>query len=251
MTTRTSHIDSDRIAAAVAAVLVELVVGGALIFGFAVQFAAPVADPLKLFAVAPIRPPPEPTIAVEREAAPHHAGAASPPNRKAQATDIVAPVPVIANPTPPPVIVALKADVGAVSNSGAAPIVGPGTGNGGQGDGSGSGGSGDGEGGGSPLRQIGGRITGNDYPRGPYEAGIGGTLYVRYIVGIKGRVTDCAVVRTSGNAELDATTCRLITQRFRYRPRRDAAGKPIPAVIAEDHTWVVDKPAMSNTDDAP
>lgn len=97
-------------------------------------------------------------------------------------------------------------------------------------------------GGGTPLPQVAGRITGNDYPRRAYEAGIGGTLFVRYIVGVRGRVTDCTVTRSSGNAELHAATCCLITERFRFKPSRDAAGKPVSAMITEDHTWVVERP---------
>ncbi|OYY65564.1 energy transducer TonB [Sphingomonas sp. 28-62-11] len=237
---------TDRVRAGIAAVIVQGVLGYALITGLVVRFPESVPDALKLFAVKPPLPPPSPKkepVSPPRETVSRPQGAASPPNLRATATPIVVPPPVVLIPVPPLVIVAEKANTGAASISGASTIIGPGTGSGGQGDGSGSGGAGDGDGsgGGAPLRQIAGRITGNDYPRRPFEAGIGGTLFVRYIVGVRGRVTDCTVTRSSGNAELDAATCRLITERFRFKPRRNAAGRPVPAVIVEDHSWVVDR----------
>ncbi|OYY90753.1 MAG: hypothetical protein B7Y45_06085 [Sphingomonas sp. 28-66-16] len=236
--------DHDRWKAALAAILLQLTLGYLLVVGLTVGFPRQLPDALKLFVVTP---PPTPAIDPPRpkhQAAPKPQGAASPANLKAKPTEVVAPPPVILPPTPPPVAVALEAGNDAAPDAGASLVRGPGTGSGGSGDGSGSGGRGDGDGGGSgtPLRRTGGRITGRDYPRGPFEAGIGGTLFVRYVVGVKGRVTDCTVVRSSGNAELDGVTCRLITERFRFKPRRNAAGKPIPSVIVEDHTWVVDRP---------
>ena len=45
-----------------------------------------------------------------------------------------------------------------------------------------------------------------------------------------GASSGCEVVKSSGSAELDGTTCRLIERRFRYRPARDAQGR----AIAED-----------------
>ncbi len=240
----TASSRKDRVRAGTAAVIVQAAFGYALIAGFAVNFSQAMPEAMKLFAVSPPPPPPAPKPEIPlRDAQLRPQGAASAPNLRAKATPIVAPPPVILMPVPPIVVVTTKANDGGATASGAALVAGPGSGSGGQGNGSGSGGAGDGDGGGgAPLRKTGGRITGRDYPRGPYEAGIGGTLFVRYTVGVRGRVTECAVTRSSGNAELDAATCRLITERFRFKPRRNAAGKPIPAVVVEDHTWVVDKP---------
>jgi protein TonB len=62
---------------------------------------------------------------------------------------------------------------------------------------------------------------------------------VRYVVGTDGRVSGCRVTRSSGHAELDATTCRLIEQRFRYRPARDAAGRPVPETVSRTFDWLL------------
>ena len=190
--------------------------------------------------------PPAPPAPRETDAAPHREGASAPPHRRSVATELVAPVVIEPILPPPPIVTATVASIGAQSSSGAAPIDGPGSGAGGQGagTGTGNGGAGDGGGGrgGSSLRQIGGRISGRDYPMAAFRQHIGGTVWVRYIVGIKGRVTDCAIARTSGNADLDATTCALIVQRFRFKPQRDAMGRNIPGIVIEDHRWEVDLP---------
>lgn len=137
--------------------------------------------------------------------------------------------------------------MGVDRSSGAAPVEGTGTGAGGRGSGFGSGSGGDGNGGGgngggggSDAVQIGGRITGRDYPPGPLRAQIEGRVTIHYVITLRGRVADCRIVRSSGNVELDATTCRLVTQRFRFRPARDASGRKVADELTEDHTWIVD-----------
>ncbi|MEG8053304.1 TonB family protein [Sphingomonas aerolata] len=61
---------------------------------------------------------------------------------------------------------------------------------------------------------------------------------VRYTVETTGRVTGCSITRSSGNAVLDATTCRLIELRFRYRPWLDAAGRPVRSTVVHNQEWV-------------
>jgi protein TonB len=41
-----------------------------------------------------------------------------------------------------------------------------------------------------------------------------------------------------GVPELDALTCRLIMQRFRYRPSTDRYGRPIPDTVDGEHEWI-------------
>ena len=46
-----------------------------------------------------------------------------------------------------------------------------------------------------------------------------------------------------GNPELDAVTCRLIQQRYRFRPSLDPGGRPVRSQVVEDHSWVtIDDP---------
>lgn len=182
------------------------------------------------------RPAPEPTRASPR---PAPSEVASARNRRNKATAVVAaPVRV---PAPPPQIPAATAPAtGAAARNGAADQPGPGQGAGGTGNGlggGGSGGSGDGSGIAAGPRQIRGRLSVSDFPDGLIGPGQQASVGVRYTVEIDGRASNCAVLRSSGYATVDAMACRLITQRFRYRPATNRAGQPVRATIAETHTW--------------
>lgn len=232
----------ERIGGAMAALVVTGVLGAALILGLAVrQRLAPPDEGVALFQVVPERPEAKKISQRMPERNTRPSGEAAPPNLRSRATEVQAPVPVVPVPTPPTLIVAEKAANGVQATSGAALVAGPGTGAGGVGDGFGGGGDGDGDGAGdpdaTPPRQIRGRITNRDYPENLSEAGIGGRVTVLYLVEGDGRVSDCDVVGSSGNAQLDQWTCRLIQERFRFRPSRDGRGRPVPALIRENHYW--------------
>jgi protein TonB len=230
-----------RLRAAAAAALVELALAYALFAGLAVQVPRAVVEPLKNFGLLPEPPPPPPRAPpAPRFATPEREGAASPPNIRSTATEIVAPPPRIALPALSPIVAAPLPGLGADPTAGAAPIRGPGTGSGGEGDGSGSGSGGDGPGGGggSPPVIKSGRLRDSDYPRAAAEAGIGGTVEVQYTVGTDGRPRNCRIMKSSGNGDLDATTCRMILLRYRYRPARDRQGRPIDSEVADTHEWI-------------
>lgn len=228
-----------------AAAIAGVVVGGlgyALVLGLAPHFVrTPDEAPLQLFEVRPPPPPQEETRPQEARSSAAE-GRAAPPNLRAQPTEVVAPKPVIPVPVPPPLPAAPVAGVGSAPTAGSADIVGPGTGAGGVGDGRGSGGAGDGTGGGGdgigPRRRS-GRLSDADYPEAAMEAGQSGTVSVRYLVWTDGTVRECEIERSSGSRILDQATCRLIVQRFRYWPSRDGRGRPVPAYIIEDHSWVL------------
>lgn len=233
----------ERLRAAVPTAAIVALLGYALVAGLAIRPPAPGDErSLAVFMAAPPPPPPEP---VEKRQAQSHKreGRAAPPNLRAKPAEVVAPKPIVPLPVPPPVIVAPIAGQGMRPTAGAAPTPGPGTGAGGAGNGLGSGGDGDGDGDGgdeTPPRHVRGRIKASDYPRGAALAGAGGIVSVRYHVEVDGRATDCRVTRSSGNADLDDTTCRLIEERFRYEPSRDAAGRPVVSTIVENHEWDFD-----------
>ena len=223
-----------------AAILLHAALGLALLTGFGVIRPAAVADALKVLDLMPPRVPPPPPPFNPQPRRERKSSAAAPPNLKAQATEIVAPRPVIPPLLPPPLPAAPIADRGVQPSSGASDRAGPGTGAGGEGIGTGSGGNGDGDGGDdTPPQRRSGRITDRDYPRAAGEQGASGTVGVRYTVSEQGRVTDCFVTHSSGNAELDTTTCRLIRERFRFEPSRDARGRPVESMIVENHSWGV------------
>jgi protein TonB len=245
-----SQENRDRIRSAIAVAAGHALLGYAFLTGLGYRIDSPMEAGLKLFDIAeePLPPPAKPArpeTARTKKAKPKDPeGAASPANLRNTPTDIVAPKPEIPLPVPPPVAAAPVAGQGSAPWAGAAPIPGPGTGSGGQGNGLGSGSQGDGTGGGGGgigrhARWIRGGINGSDYPRSALKAHVGGTVFLRFVVAPDGRVGECAVTRSSGNAALDATTCRLIMSRFRYRPARDAAGRAVPDVIRGQHVWEV------------
>lgn len=248
--------DPERIASVVAVIIIHLLVGLALVRGLGVTVPAAVSEGLTLLDLAPPppppaerKPPPPPRHASRRE------GAASPPNIRSKATEIVAPTPPVLVVPPPPVVVAPIAGVGADPSAGAAEVRGPGTGSGGVGNGTGSGGRGNGDGdgdGGTDLRLISRGIRPSDYPKAAFRAGAQGTVGLRFTVGVNGRVTDCSVTRSSGNADLDAGTCPVIRKRLRYEPARDAAGRPIATTVIGEQDWRLyssDQPADNDDDE--
>ena len=229
----------ERLAAAGATIALEAALAYVLLTGLSGTLPAKVEASMKLFDVTPVPPPAPEKVVVH----PHRAkatGRAAPLALKAKAAAIVAPIPVITPEVPPPVLAADTAGSGADAHAGAAPTPGPGSGAGGQGSGTGSGDIGDGDGdGGTPSVFIRGRLRDSDYPRAAYDAGIGGTVSLRFIVGIDGRVTDCRITHSSGNADLDDATCRLVIERHRYRPARDVGGRKVPDVWTADEHWTI------------
>lgn len=241
---------STLVAALAAAVIVALI-GLMLIFGLRAGWAARVSSALiAVEFVPPVperRPPPPPPPSDNAHGA---RDAPSPANLKNKATAVFAPLlPLPPLIVPPPVITAPLPASGDAAESGAADRRGPGTGAGGVGDGTGGGGDG-GEGGGgmavTPPRQIRGKLSFTDLPEGLLAPGSEGGVGVRYRVEPDGRVSDCRIERSSGFAVLDALACRLIEERFRFRPARDRQGRAVSARIVETHAWVI--PPLSGDD---
>ncbi len=230
----------DRAAAAAGVALFHAILGYALLIGLKGEWGrGATAESLKLITLEEL-PPPPPIVTVPARRTQTEEGAAAPLSLKAN------PTPVVAPPTPlpvPPVLAtvdkALPVPPGSDSSAGVSSREGVGSGTGGEGAGSGSGGSGTGSGGGGgrEAERIAGRIENRDYPRAAFNAGAEGTVAVRYTVRTDGRAGDCAVVRSSGNGDLDGTTCRLIEKRFRYRPALDRSGRPVSATEYKTYDW--------------
>ena len=86
-------------------------------------------------------------------------------------------------------------------------------------------------------RQIRGKLTYRDLPPDVLQPGQQARVGVKYNVNTDGRVSGCRVDEPSGVRVADAMTCRLIEQRFVYRPARDRSGRPVRSIIVETHTW--------------
>ena len=179
-----------------------------------------VAEPAETALIVISEPPQAP------KARPRQAGGAA--GKRAEPSEVVAPPSKL--PAPSPVAAPPVAGAGASLASGAA-SAGTGTGAGGSGTGAG--------GGGSSAQWISGGLRDSDYPRDALRERLGGTVSVRFRVLTTGRIADCGVTRSSGNGSLDSTTCRLLTERLRFRPATDAAGQPVESRLGSDFTWGV------------
>jgi len=222
----------DRTVSALGSLAVVALIGCVLVLGLR-PGATPTRSPaLPAFDLTPERPPPPPprqhqnSAHADRTAAPRLAGAAAPPPAiLVPAIVLPAPVVVLAQPHP---------------GTGDAPELSPrpGTGTGGGGDGGTGVGGGDSDDGiATGAEQIKGRLTPRDLPPDALPPGGQLSVGVSYMVGTDGRVSNCAITRTSGDAVVDSRVCQLLTDRFRYRPARDRAGTPVATTIRETHSW--------------
>jgi len=219
----------DQAKAIVAVVAVHVALAVVILTGLNGKLVAHAIETLKTFniEVPPPLPPPPPPPAQKPSAAKKPQGA---PAKKAEASPVVAPQAKL--PIPSPIPAAKVAGAGNASTSGAGTA----------GNGTGAGGSGNGPGGGgadysrfTPARLI------RNLTRGDYRAIAGNLPAGRAMVSLRvetnGSVSNCRVVRSSGDSRVDAGLCPLIQQRLRFRPALDDQGRPIPYSLQYVATW--------------
>lgn len=85
----------------------------------------------------------------------------------------------------------------------------------------------------APLQNF---VTAEDIPQG-IDRTAARAVGVSLTIGADGRVTECRVTASSGNATLDATTCRLLRSRSRFTPARDAAGVATAGTTTGSIDW--------------
>jgi protein TonB len=214
-----------------AAAIIQAALGAVLLSGFHVDVSRTGEIVQRLIDVTLAKPPP-PQPPVQPPPKPVRRQASAPKAAPAKLGGSPGPKPAHAPPSVKPVVAVKPSAAPSGGGTGAGPAVGSGAGGG-------TGGNGYGEGeGGTDLEQIAGEITTSDYPRDLREAGIGGRVGVLFKVEPNGRVGRCTVTRSSGVLELDALTCRLIQQRFVYRPSTDRYGRPIEDEVEGEHDWI-------------
>ena len=144
---------------------------------------------------------------------------------------------------------------GSGSGSGGGHGTGHGTGNGsgiGPGSGSGSGGghgaghgSGSGDGTGPGIARnpkVPPRVASTAapvYPQALRDAGIGGRVVVRGVVGIDGRVESAEVVRSSGNSTLDNNALSAF-YKWRFSPAKNDAGQKVRCYFVQGFPFVIE-----------
>ena len=223
----------ERITALAAVVLVQAVLGFVLLSGLRVDMrrSADVVQRLVDFTLAkpPPLPPPPPVQPAPR---PKHHQASAPKAEPNKLGGSPGPQPAHAPPSVTPIVAVKPSAAPSGGGSGTGPAIGSGAGGGTGGNGYGA------DEGGSDLEHISGEIERSDYPAELGRAGIGGRVSVTLTVEPNGRVSTCRITRSSGVPPLDSLTCRLMQQRFRFRPSTDRYGRPIRDEVDWDHEWI-------------
>ena len=206
-----------KIVALVIVAVLLAAVGYAFVTGLAYQYVKQVAEDLDAFDVE--EPPPPPPD----EPPP------PPPDQPMEPPPVVAPPPIVQTniqpsvqiqsvPTPPPVFVPTPAAPPAPPPPPPPPRVSQAAG----------------------LRGNPGQFFGADaYPPAAIRAEAQGRVVARLTIGTDGRVTDCSITTSSGNEDLDNTTCRIARSRVRYTPAKDENGQPISSTTSLPVRWVL------------
>lgn len=81
----------------------------------------------------------------------------------------------------------------------------------------------------------------SDYPAAARRQGQQGIVRIIVSDSPQGRSDGCAVVRSSGSAELDAAACR-VARRTRFLPALTADARPTAGRIGLEFAWVLPTP---------
>ena len=226
----------DRAKAIAAVVAVHAAIGALILASPGTVSMITESDPTVLIDIREPPPPPPPQPQPQADRAKEEEGAAG---RKAEPTPVVAPKPRIVVPAKPPVVAAPVAGTGASASAGAA-TSGTGPGAGGSGSGRGGGGSGDGGGIGAEARLLGGnssRLPAHLLRQFAADRGYG---HLWLTISERGRVTDCNVLQTTGDARVDQALCSLMIRQSRWAAARDRRGNPITVKVRYTATWSKD-----------
>jgi protein TonB len=92
------------------------------------------------------------------------------------------------------------------------------------------------------ARLVQASITIDDYPAAAAREGAEGTVLTRFVVDRSGQPTNCVIAQSSGNAALDEVSCRIVIERFRFEPARNAAGRRIEETHQQRFVWQLPDP---------
>ena len=84
-------------------------------------------------------------------------------------------------------------------------------------------------------------FSNDDYPVEALRRGAQGTVAFRLDIDATGIPTGCTIEQSSGDAALDQATCDIARTRARFRPARDAQGRPVPDTHAARVTWRIEQ----------
>ena len=90
-----------------------------------------------------------------------------------------------------------------------------------------------------PKGELRGIVQPDDYPHRPLEAGIGGSVGFQLRIEADGKISECFIVESSANADLDKQTCAVVKKRARFAPAIAKDGKSMWSFTFGRITWMV------------
>jgi TonB family protein len=90
-----------------------------------------------------------------------------------------------------------------------------------------------------PAGNPGNWVTTNDYPTRALANEDMGTTAFRLEVSARGDVTSCKVTQSSGHADLDAATCKVVARRAKFEPAVDYDGRPVAPMYSNRVRWQI------------
>lgn len=91
----------------------------------------------------------------------------------------------------------------------------------------------------SPRGNPGGWISTDDYRTSWINRGFEGVAGFTLSLDVSGRVTDCAITRSTGHTVLDTATCDLLKKRARFEPARGTSGEPVAGRFSSTVRWTI------------
>ena len=91
----------------------------------------------------------------------------------------------------------------------------------------------------APRGNPGGWITNSDYRPSWINRGFAGVAGFTLQIDANGRVTNCAITQSTGHAQLDTATCRLLRSRARFTPARDSSGAIVAGSYSSSVAWEI------------
>ncbi|WP_176592625.1 energy transducer TonB [Sphingobium sp. EM0848] len=89
----------------------------------------------------------------------------------------------------------------------------------------------------TPRSNPGSWLSDADYPSRAQREERSGTAGFRLEIGPDGRVTNCTITSSTGHADLDEATCRLLPKRAKFKPATAAGGGPMSDTYNGRITW--------------
>lgn len=91
-----------------------------------------------------------------------------------------------------------------------------------------------------PKGSLQGLFRVDDYPMDLVAMGIQGSVGLRLRIEPDGKISECSIMESSGNANLDSHTCALAKRRARYTPAMGYDRNPVWSFTFANVTWMLE-----------